>query len=42
MKIRILIYKDFLLVGFIISLMLDFIIEDIIIYKLKNFIHYIK
>jgi len=42
MKIRILIYKDFLLVGFIISLMFDFLIEDIIIYKLKNFIHYIK
>ena len=42
MKIRILIYKDFLLVGFIISLMFDFLIEDIIIYKLKHFIHYIK
>lgn len=42
MKIRILIYKDFLLVGFIISLMFDFLIEDIIIYKLKNFIHFIK
>ena len=42
MKIRILIYKDFLLVGFIISLIFDFLIEDIIIYKLKNFIHYIK
>ena len=42
MKIRILIYKDFLLVGFIISLMFDFLIEDIIIYKLKNFIHYIN
>ena len=42
MKIRILIYKDFLLVGFIISLMFDFLIEDIIIYKLKTFIPYIK